>query len=99
MPPSERSDNSYFYSPFDGTVARESSSSRGENGAAGTGTTGSSSLFFFSANPFFRMAATRTSSFKPIIGEDVLQTNNVYSTVVGDYENVDTYDIIEDPLV
>lgn len=95
VPSVDRGNNSYFYSPFDSVAPTPSEPSPfvGANGEA------PSSSFPFSSNPFFRVPASRTSSFKPIIEEDALQTNNVYSTVVGDYENIDTYEIIEDPFV
>lgn len=96
-PPADRGINSYNYSPFEGTLG----SGRGGGGGGSTtscsddGGEGTSS----SSSPFNRAAANRSNSFKPILSEDALALNNIYSTVVGDYENLNTYEIIDDDFI
>lgn len=95
-PPAERSINSYNYSPFEealssvGGVGGGSTTSCSDDGGEGTSS---------SSSPFNRAAANRSSSFKPILSDDALALNNIYSTIVGDYENLNTYEIIDDSFI
>lgn len=106
VPSAQRDINSYHYSPV--FAHSEGRGGRGE-GEGGTGsaaaggrdsspsgsddgeTPSSSASVFLPRGP-----VVRTSSSKPILDEDILGLNNFYSTIAGDYENVNPYEVIDD---
>lgn len=107
LPPTQRDIDSYHYSPvFAHSEGRGGIGGGGEGGTGSAATGGrysspsgsddaetpSSSASGFAP----RGPVVRTSSSKPILDEDILGLNNFYSTIAGDYENMNPYEIIDD---